>query len=194
MVFDGRVDLAGVGGDRQPLGEGVERAHLALALLRNQRMGARPRRELARHRGDDDEQDEVENMLRLRDAKIVDRLVEEECRRGDAADRGGDCGSYAEPDGGGEDGYEIDARDVVQHDELRHAEQAQRQTGNEREGDRDPPDVALGERQAGHAVADALLGSVEPIAEDLPGFAELRPPQRHHFQRLFPTRPYAGQR
>ena len=54
-----------VEGARQPAREGVEVAHVDLAPARELQLPPQPGRQLAHHNGDEDEQKEVDDLLRV---------------------------------------------------------------------------------------------------------------------------------
>ena len=65
MVLDRGVNVGHVEGHRQPAREGVEIAHVDLALARHLQLPFEPGGELADHDRDEDEQDEIDDLLRV---------------------------------------------------------------------------------------------------------------------------------
>ena len=72
---------------------------------------------VARHHGDEDEQNEIDDMNRVVNAEIVDRRIEEECRRADAGQRRNHGRNDAAADCGEQDRDQVDDRDVLDIDE-----------------------------------------------------------------------------
>ena len=119
MIFDRGVDVAHVEGHRQPAREGIEIAHVDLALARQLQLPLEAGCELAHHHGDENEQNEVEDLMRVGDAQAVERRIEEE----GGGDRAGDGGhhrrDHAPARGRDHHRNEVDDRAVVQAG-LRH--------------------------------------------------------------------------
>ena len=80
MVFDRGMDVANVERHRQPARESIEIAHVDLALARQFQLPLQPSGELAHHDGDEDEQEQIDDLLRVADAEAVERRKEERRR------------------------------------------------------------------------------------------------------------------
>ena len=85
---------------RQPAREGVKIAHVDFALARQLELPLQSGGELADHHGDEDEQHEIDDLMRVGDAEAVERRKEEKGRGEHAADRGDDRRNDAPADGG----------------------------------------------------------------------------------------------
>src|ERR1017187_8768624 len=77
VVFDRGMNVGHVERHRQPARKGVEVAQVDLALVRHFQLAFEPGGELAHHHRDEDEQDEIDDFLRIRDAEAVERRKEE---------------------------------------------------------------------------------------------------------------------
>ena len=69
MVLDRGMNVGHVERHRQPPREGVEVAQVDFALARGLQLPFEPGRELAHHHRDEDEQNQVEDLVRVRDAE-----------------------------------------------------------------------------------------------------------------------------
>ena len=101
MVFDGRVNVGDVEGDRQTARKCVEVAQVDLALPRHLQLTLEAGGELAHGDGNEDEEDQVDDFLRILDAEAVERRIEEEGRGEHAANRGNNR-RYDAPPGRGD--------------------------------------------------------------------------------------------
>ena len=91
------MDVGNVERHRQPAREGVEIAQVDLALARHLQLPLEAGGELAHHHRDEDEQDEIDDFLRIGDAEAVERRIEEEGGSDHATDRSHDGGDHAPP-------------------------------------------------------------------------------------------------
>ena len=124
VVFDRGMDVGHVERHRQPAREGVEVAQVDLALARHLQLPLEPGGELAHHHRDEDEQDEIDDFLRVRDAEAVERRIEEEGGGEHAADRGNHRGHDAPARGRDHHRDQIDHRAVAEPDLPRRARQS----------------------------------------------------------------------
>ena len=90
VVFDRGMNVGHVERHRQPARKGVKIAQVDLALARHLQLTLEAGGELAHHHRDEDEQDQIDDFLRIRDAEAVERRIEEEGGGEHAADRGND--------------------------------------------------------------------------------------------------------
>ena len=65
VVLDRGMDVGDVESHRQPAREGIEIAHVDLALARQLQLPLQPGGELAHHHRDEDEQHEIEDFVRV---------------------------------------------------------------------------------------------------------------------------------
>ena len=114
MILDRGMDVAHVEGDRQAAREGVEIAHVDLALARQFQLPLQAGGELAHHHRDEDEQEEVEDLVRVLDAQAVERRIEEEGGGAHAADGGDHRRDDAPARGRDHHWDQVDDRAVVQ--------------------------------------------------------------------------------
>ena len=119
MIFDRGVDVAHVEGHCQPAREGIEIAHVYLALPRKLQLPLEAGCELAHHHGDENKQNEVEHLMRVGDPQAVQRRIEEEGGGERAGDGGHHRRDHAPARGRNYHRNEVDDRTVVQAG-LRH--------------------------------------------------------------------------
>ena len=87
VIFDRGMNVGDIERHSQAAREGIEVAQVDFALARHFQLPFEASGELAHGYGDEDEQDEVDDLLRVLDAKAVKRLIEKE-RRGEHAANG----------------------------------------------------------------------------------------------------------
>ena len=99
MILDRGMNIGDVESDRQPAREGVKIAHVDFALARDFQLPLQPGGELADHHRDEDEQQQVDDFLRVADAEVIERREKEE-GRGEHAANGGEQRRDNAPAGG----------------------------------------------------------------------------------------------
>src|SRR5262249_21725549 len=109
MVLDSGVNVGDVEGDRQASRKSVEIPEVYFALPRHLQLALEPRSELAYGDGDEDEEDEVDDFLRILDAEAVEGRIGKKRRGKHAANRGNN-GRHDSPPG-----CRDDHRDQVDH-------------------------------------------------------------------------------
>jgi hypothetical protein len=116
VVLDRGVNVGHVERHRQPAREGVEVAQVDLALPRHLQFALEARGELAHHHRDEDEQHEIDDFLRIRDAEAVERRIEEKGGGQHPADRSNDRGHDAPAGGRDHHRNQIDRGTVAEPD------------------------------------------------------------------------------
>jgi hypothetical protein len=163
VILDRRMNIGHVERHRQPARKGVKVAQVDFAVARHFQLPLEPVGELAHHDGDKDEQDEVDDFLRILDAEAVKRRIEEEGRGQQAADGGKDRRHDAPAGGGDHHRDQIDNRAVAKPNFNDEAVQKAGDDGDQAEGHADP----------GHFLAEA--GEFQGFRHGLAGLRVVLP-------------------